>query len=293
MRSANLFILGYNFHPEFGVSAMAWWVVVGMVITSAAGCHPAPHTPTVGTRGRVTSPLALELNPIPERVAAMVQKMSLEELVAQTFLRYPCSTGPCVPEALNGSLNATGVGTVSIRVVTDTSGPGSSALAALRLRNAVQSSLVATSRLKVPASFEEEGLHCGAWGGTIFPGAIGLGATWNEGLVREVGEIIALEARAAGVDTVYAPEVNMFDPRSGRYCEGISEDPTLTSRLGAAMVVGLQGPRIQGPRARGARSVYCLAPPFFSHIPNHLHHHHIVSTTCGTCATILRLAFSC
>jgi hypothetical protein len=235
----------------------------------------------------------------------MVQKMSLEELVAQTFLRYPCSTGPCVPEALNGSLNATGVGTVSIRVVTDTSGPGSSALAALRLRNAVQSSLVATSRLKVPASFEEEGLHCGAWGGTIFPGAIGLGATWNEGLVREVGEIIALEARAAGVDTVYAPEVNMFDPRSGRYCEGISEDPTLTSRLGAAMVVGLQGPRIQGPRARGARSVYCLAPPFFSHIPNHLHHHHIVSTTCtqpavrhmrydsSSCFQLLTLPFVC
>lgn len=67
----------------------------------------------------------------------------------------------------------------------------------------MQQSVTSTSRLHLPASFEEEGLHSGAWGGTLFPGPVGLGATWDEGLLLEIGKAIAVEARAAGVDSVF------------------------------------------------------------------------------------------
>ena len=67
------------------------------------------------------------------------------------------------------------------------------------------------------------------------------GATWNRTLVRLIGRAIAIEARAIGVDTVFAPVVNLWtDPRFGRLQEGYSENPFLTATLGMEAVLGLQ-----------------------------------------------------
>src|SRR5580693_7829786 len=43
-----------------------------------------------------------------------------------------------------------------------------------------------------------EALHGAAWRGpaTVFPQAVGLGATWDTGLVTELGEAVAREVRA-------------------------------------------------------------------------------------------------
>ncbi len=90
---------------------------------------------------------------------------------------------------------------------------------------------------------------------TVFPQAIGLAATWNEGLMQEVAEAISDEARAKhhealrrGVHGIYAgltfwtPNINIFrDPRWGRGQETYGEDPFLTSRLGVRFIQGLQG----------------------------------------------------
>lgn len=180
--------------------------------------------------------------PVAARVSALLDAMTVDEQIAQTFLRYPCASGPCtsavfvVPDV---DLANTGVGYVSIRAVTNRT--GATPLESLRVRNVLATALVASSRLHIPPSWEEEGLHSGAWGGTLFAGPAGMGASWDAPLAAAIGAAIAVEARAAGVDTVYAPEVNMFDPRSGRYSEGLSEDAALTAALGAAMVRGLQG----------------------------------------------------
>ena len=42
-------------------------------------------------------------------------------------------------------------------------------------------------------------------GATILPHNIGLGATNNPQLIREIGEINALEVAATGIDWVFAP----------------------------------------------------------------------------------------
>ncbi|MEU9355746.1 glycoside hydrolase family 3 C-terminal domain-containing protein [Streptomyces griseoloalbus] len=96
----------------------------------------------------------------------------------------------------------------------------------------------------------QEALHGVAWMGpaTVFPQAVGLGATWNQELVRRVGEAVSREARAmrarderVGLN-VWAPTVNLLrHPLWGRNEEGYSEDPKLTSAIATAFTHGLRG----------------------------------------------------
>ena len=77
---------------------------------------------------------------------------------------------------------------------------------------------------------------------TIFPHNIGLGAANDADLVRRIGEVTAREVRGTGLDWTFAPTLAVVqDDRWGRSYEGYSEDPKIVSRLGAAMLVGLQG----------------------------------------------------
>lgn len=96
----------------------------------------------------------------------------------------------------------------------------------------------------------QEALHGVAWmgGATVFPQAVGLGATWNDDLVRRVGEAVGNEVRAkrrsderVGLN-VWAPTVNLLrHPLWGRGEEGYSEDPALTSAIAVAYTRGLRG----------------------------------------------------
>ena len=108
-----------------------------------------------------------------------------------------------------------------------------------------------------------EALHGVAWIGraTVFPQAVGLGATWDRDLLRRVGEAVSTEVRAFKQDTanalqlsgqsekppmvslnVWAPVVNpLRDPRWGRNEEGYSEDPYATAELATAYCRGLRG----------------------------------------------------
>lgn len=113
-------------------------------------------------------------------------------------------------------------------------------------------------RLGIPAyNWWNEALHGVARAGqaTVFPQAIGLAATFDTQLVREVGDVVSTEGRAKYNEyaarndrdiykglTFWAPNVNIFrDPRWGRGHETYGEDPYLTGRLGVSYVKGLQG----------------------------------------------------
>jgi beta-glucosidase len=116
----------------------------------------------------------------------------------------------------------------------------------------------AIERLGVPAyDWWNEALHGVAYAGhaTVFPQAIGLGASWNTGLMRRVATSISDEARAKHHEairhdnrrrfyglTFWSPNINIFrDPRWGRGQETYGEDPYLTARLGVEFVRGMQG----------------------------------------------------
>ena len=116
----------------------------------------------------------------------------------------------------------------------------------------------AIPRLGIPEyDWWNEALHGVAISGiaTVFPQAIGLGATFNPPLINRVATVISEEARAKYHEaqrrgnrnrfyglTFWSPNINIFrDPRWGRGQETYGEDPYLTSRLGVAFVKGLQG----------------------------------------------------
>ncbi|MFI5258269.1 MAG: beta-glucosidase family protein [Candidatus Limnocylindrales bacterium] len=76
---------------------------------------------------------------------------------------------------------------------------------------------------------------------TSLPSPTALAATWDEALVREIGELLAGEARRKGVDVLLGPTINLHrSPVGGRHFEQFSEDPLLTGRIAAAYVEGLQ-----------------------------------------------------
>ncbi|MDX6314454.1 MAG: beta-glucosidase [Streptomyces sp.] len=73
------------------------------------------------------------------------------------------------------------------------------------------------------------------------PSPTALAATWDDGLVRRLGGLLAAEARRKGVDVLLAPTLNLHrSPAAGRHFECFSEDPLLTARMGAALIGGVQ-----------------------------------------------------
>ncbi|MEU7891648.1 glycoside hydrolase family 3 C-terminal domain-containing protein [Nonomuraea sp. NPDC049152] len=73
------------------------------------------------------------------------------------------------------------------------------------------------------------------------PSPTALAATWDVELVRQVGRLLAQEARRKGVHVLLAPTINLHrSPLGGRHFECFSEDPYLTGELGAAYVEGVQ-----------------------------------------------------
>jgi beta-glucosidase len=122
----------------------------------------------------------------------------------------------------------------------------------------LQDVAAAIPRLNIRAyTWGNEGLHGDAFTGymTLFPQVIGMASTWDTALVRQMANVVGVEARArynldsvaedgarfTGV-TFWAPNINIFrDPRWGRGQETYGEDPFLTARMGVSYVAGLQG----------------------------------------------------
>ena len=97
---------------------------------------------------------------------------------------------------------------------------------------------------KIPVLWGTDAVHGhnNIIGATLFPHNIGLGATGNATLIKQIGEAIALEVLSTGVVWTFAPTIAVpQDDRWGRTYEGFSEDPVLVSTLGRAMILGLQG----------------------------------------------------
>ena len=117
----------------------------------------------------------------------------------------------------------------------------------------------AIERLGIPAfQWWNEALHGVGRNGyaTVFPITMNMAASWDDALVQEVFTAVSDEARAKNQQakksgsvkryqglSYWTPNINIFrDPRWGRGQETYGEDPYLTSKMGLAVVSGLQGP---------------------------------------------------
>ncbi len=79
-------------------------------------------------------------------------------------------------------------------------------------------------------------------GATAFPGNLALGAANSEDLARRTGQAIGRELAAMGININYAPVLDVLaNPKNTMLgTRSFGGDPALVSRLGAALVQGLQ-----------------------------------------------------
>ncbi|RSL59604.1 hypothetical protein CEP51_013889 [Fusarium floridanum] len=75
----------------------------------------------------------------------------------------------------------------------------------------------------------------------FLPCGVSLGATWDEELLFEVGQLLASECRTKSASVSLAPTMCIHrHPLGGRNFESFSEDPFLTGKLASAHVRGVQ-----------------------------------------------------
>jgi beta-glucosidase len=100
---------------------------------------------------------------------------------------------------------------------------------------------------KIPVIYGIDAIHGMNYtvGATLFPQEIGLAATWNTELAKQMGEITAYETRASGIRWNFSPVLDLGrQPLWSRHFETLGEDPYLASEMGTALVKGYQGDSI-------------------------------------------------
>jgi beta-glucosidase len=100
------------------------------------------------------------------------------------------------------------------------------------------------TRLKIPVLYGIDSIHGANYirGSTLHPQEIGMAATWNPELMRRLGEVTAMETRAAGIPWTFSPVLDLGrQPLWPRFYETFGEDPYLAKVMGAAFVRGVEG----------------------------------------------------
>jgi beta-glucosidase len=177
--------------------------------------------------------------PVSKRVADLLSRMTLQEKVGQMTQTERGTIDADTKKITNGYLGSV------------LSGGGSTPTpntpeAWADMVDRYQAAALRT-RLGIPLIYGVDSVHGhgNLLGATVFPHNIGLGATRDPDLVRQVEHITASETRSTGPQWAFAPCICAArDDRWGRTYESFSEDPGLVSRMETA-IDGLQGSRGQ------------------------------------------------
>jgi beta-glucosidase len=185
---------------------------------------------------------------VPQRVADLMSRMTLEEKAAQMVCIWNLKRETLLDEqgrfdpakAAKHYGHGNGLGQVGRPA---DFGSATSPRENAELTNAIQRFFIENTRLGIPVVFHDECLHGHvAPGATSFPQPIGLAATFNPDLIRQLYAMTAREARARGIHQALTPVVDVArDPRWGRVEETFGEDPHMVSQMGIAAVQGFQG----------------------------------------------------
>jgi len=136
----------------------------------------------------------------------------------------------------------------------------------------------AIERLGIPQfQWWNEALHGIGRNGyaTVFPITMGMAASWDDELLHQVFTAVSDEARVKAQQakrsgnikryqslSFWTPNINIFrDPRWGRGQETYGEDPYLTSKMGLAVVRGLQGYTYDGKSLSAPNTIRTPSSP--------------------------------
>lgn len=183
-----------------------------------------------------------------QRAAALLKELSLEEKVRQ----LGCTMLVSEDTDLTAKDLSGGIGEIALLDICEEP----EALAA-RLRD-VQQYVMEHSPHRIPALF-----HCEALGGPVvphtvlYPNSIGLGATFDTALVRDMANTIRTQMRAMGILHALSPVLDVAkDLRWGRVNETYGGDPTLKLRICA----GPAGRRPEHRRGRHRQALFGVLP---------------------------------
>lgn len=181
--------------------------------------------------------------PIERRVEDLIQRMTVEEKVAQlasSYLDKVTDAGEFSEAKMAKAVEDLGIGLLH----SFQWGVNRNTLQQMEASNAAQRYLMEKTRLGIPAILTGEGVHGHlSTGATVFPHAIALASSFDTELVGQVASVIAKEARSAGVAQILSPVLDLArEPRWGRVQETYGEDPYLAARMGVAYIKALQGP---------------------------------------------------
>ncbi len=238
--------------------------LVAALMLGLLGCRGQDRAAAAATTDKdpwpeVTWPLAAD-PALEKRITDLMAGMTVEEKVGQLVQGDIASVTPDdVRRYRLGSILAGG-----------NSDPGgrydASPAEWLALADAFYDASMDTSKggKAIPLLFGIDAVHgqSNIIGATLFPHNIGLGATHNPELLRQIGGITALETRVTGMEWTFAPTVAVpQDDRWGRTYEGYSESPDVVASYAAAMVEGLQG-RVGTPEFLDGRHVIASVKHF-------------------------------
>ena len=195
--------------------------------------------------------------PIPTRVKDLLSRMTLEEKIGQLNVvlgweMYNKNETITPSAQFKDAVKKQNIGMLWATLRADpwtkkTLENGLDPYTASLATNALQKWNLAHSRLQIPVFFAEECPHGHmAIGTTVFPTAIGQASTWNPVLIRQMGGVIAKQARLQGAHIGYGPVLDLArELRWSRVEETYGEDTYLTSKMGVAMVQGFQGANLK------------------------------------------------
>ncbi|MGM7667727.1 glycoside hydrolase family 3 N-terminal domain-containing protein [Microbacterium sp. A93] len=168
--------------------------------------------------------------PIPERVADLLGRMTLEEKIGQ-MLQLDAR------DDLDDHVLRRSVGSI---------------LHTSPERLLRANELTAQTRLRIPLIVGEDCIHGHSFwpGATIYPTQLGMASSWDASLIERVARATAVEVAATGIHWTFSPVLCIArDLRWGRVNETFGEDPFLIGELASAMVRGYQGKGLDDPTA--------------------------------------------
>ena len=173
-------------------------------------------------------------------MAALLAEMTVDEKIGQMTLIEKDSIDPAgVADFLVGGVLSGGGGVPTLN----------SPEAWWEMVDGYQQAALGT-RLGIPMIYGIDAVHGhgNAFGATVFPHNIGLGAAPDAELVRQIGRATALEMSATGIRWDFGPVLAVpQDARWGRTYEGFSERSS--HRRGVGRCLHRRSP-VRGPRER-------------------------------------------
>jgi beta-glucosidase len=194
---------------------------------------------------------SFELDPFAEKeIDALIKKMSVEEKIGQTcqitldaILQKDSENVLIEPHQIDLNKLEEAIETYNVGSILNVSNHTFTLENWNSITKTIQEKATSVG-LKIPVIYGVDAIHGATYiqNSTLFPQEIGLAASWDTSMAREMGRITAYETRASGVPWNFSPVLDLGRvPIWSRFFETLGEDTYLAKTLGAKIVQGYQG----------------------------------------------------